>query len=660
MPRKTWQQESRGLRATFPAVRQTDHRTGRLGVGLLALLVCLSEAHSAPRLPSVEANIREEVRTATRLLGRGEPPQRVTAVLDLALLAQEAWEPVAFGNATQALLDAVDREGGEVTDLAASALQALPEQADLPDWAAAILDEQLRRIMARRNLRARLLACRVLLQVDPVDPESRETYAGLLNHQDEKIRAQARAALNGMDTERAAYLKGPIVARLKGDAESHEADRQFDAGLALWTLAQLSTDAVELARAEESLVRNLAGTRSAELGARLDRLLSTLERPPSLIPGRTWTEALRRIMEEQPPETALRAAVALALLAPLNTELKLAQPLQRALPGYLDHRSLDIRLSVADAVGRYDLVRFFSGAQKDENQSFAAGHSPPAIRFVDPVRLALTNVFALPTSAIKIRALGRLTVDRSFVEEHAVPFSQAITLALASADPGIRHGALAVGVVPVYNLPEAGRARDQLLENLVAYSGTSAEAAVELCLHPSLTNLNQQVLVERVADLTHSESSGSRRAAGIALLRWSSQRGASNPLTRLRRNALPAHFEALARDAHPSTAWLGVAGLLAAALNPDLESESDACRRRLENLLETSDPSVRCRFLTQVRGVNTLNRADAPPFPNPAHDAPFRDHAVTRKLLTGLLRERDALLQRQVLRATPALERVAP
>jgi len=635
------------------------HRGHCLGVSfllLVALLALCPLGRAAGKRRSIEQHIRDEVRTAAKLLDQRDGALRVTAILDLALLSSESWEPGAFESATEALLEAVRAKDAEVAGLASATLDSLRWRNDLPAWARSSLTRRIQEALEHRSPQLQLFAARFRLQTDPLDADAMETYGDLLDHKDAEVRAQARGQLAGLANLQAVTLPGPIAERLKGQLDSRNVDRQFDAALALWTLAQALREPSELASAEEGLTRGLVGVRSADLNKILRRFIVALETQPSLSPGRVLVKALRRIVEEQPPETALHAGVALALLAPPDSDPSLALLLQRALPGYLAHSSYDIRLATVDAIGRHNPSRFFPAAIDREQNPVMVVRPTQPVRFVPPVRHALTNLFGLPTSPAKLRALSRLTVDPSFVEEHSEQFSDAFAVGLASANQEIRRLALSSSLAITYNLPESGAVRDQLLSNLGAYMETDAELAVSLCLHRSLTNLDRKAFADGLEDLLRSESPGGRRAAGVALLRWSHQRGTNGALSLLAPNAVPRRLETLAKDPHPSVAWLGVASLITAALNPDLGPVADSCRRRLENLLEASDPSVRCRFVAMVRGVRILPGPATSHLWIPRFDQPSGNLAVTRTLLTSLLRENDPLLREHVLRAFAALQ----
>jgi hypothetical protein len=244
------------------------------------------------------------------------------------------------------------------------------------------------------------------------------------------------------------------------------------------------------------------------------------------------------------------------------------------------------------------------------------------------------------------------------VEEHAQAFVDALSAALAADDPGIRRLAMSADLVPVYNQPEAERARERLLHGLSAFDGANAEVAAALCLEPTLTNLNEKAFADAMFDLVRSDSAGARRAAGGVLLHWSGQRGTNNPLNWIGLSSVPRRLETLAEDAYPSVAWFGVAGLLSAALNPDLGPMADSCRRRLENLLAAANPAVRCRLVTMVRGVCPTEAIGSHVF-IPSLDRASGNQPVARMLLSELLREPDPLLQEQVIRAFMAL-RIEP
>jgi hypothetical protein len=634
------------------------HCVGGFCVLLATLLTLSSLAAAAGKRLSIVQHIRDEVRTAAKLLDHRDLDRRTAAVLDLGLLARETWEPRAFESATETLLEAADAKDLEVSDLASTALDSLQLKTDLPPWARSILTSQIRAALNHRSTQMQLFAVRSRLQTDPIDAEALMTYGDLLDHKDLEIRAQARELLAGLANVHAVTLPGPITERLKGqiDSRNNNGDRQFDASLALWTLAQTLGKPSELASAEEGLTRGLVGARSTDLNEVLRRLLITVETPPTLSPGRVLVEALRRIVEEQPPETALHAAVALALLAPPDSDPGLAVPLQRALPGYLTHSSHGIRLATADVMSRYDPARFLSAAKNSEQNPVGIARPLQPVQFLPPIRQALTNLFALPTSPAKLRVLRWLTADPTFVEEHAKQFSDALSVALASANREIRNMALSSSLVGIYNRPEAESLRSQLLGNLAASEGEDAELALALCLDRSLTNLDGKAFAEALEDLLQGESPGARRAVGILLLQWSHQRGTNAFLGLLPPYAVPRRLEILADDPHPSIAWLGVAGLISAALNPDLGPIANSCRRRLENLLEASDPSVRCRFVTMVRGTRIMSGAASSHLWTPSFHQPPNNLSVTRILLTNLLRERDPLLQEQVLRAFTALQ----
>lgn len=631
------------------------YRSPRLWLGCVVVLcVCSGWDHTVEAAQSVERHVRNEVRAAVKLLDDRPEQDRFAAVADLALLATETWEPESFEAAVEALLEAVEAQDEEVARLAADALIEVRARTDLPAWAGAILCRRVRGALESSDAAGHLLACRFLLELDPLDPPAWAVYAELLCHKKPEVRAQARSLLPRLIAFGRAAAPGFLLEKLRTEQQSRDLDRRFDADLALWIVAQLTGDTAGLGAVEEDLTRAVVTTRSVDLDPCLDRLIAAAGIEPVLAPGTIWVAALRRVIEEQPPGAALRAGVALALMAPRGADPELALPLQRALPGYLAHPSPAIRLTAADLIGRHHPARLFPASADSGEEPVMALIRLPSVVLPTSVRQALTNLFALPASTTQLRALERLARDSGVVAEHGKALSEALVRALTSADPDVRSAALAPGFLAAYERPEAAEARGQWSRIPRESGGVSAEAAVGLGLHFLLTNSVGEAFAESLIGLVDSDSPSARRAVGVALLQAARRRDSDNPVVRALLRSAPRHLGTLARDDHPAVAALGVAGLLTATVDRNTGSVSEACRRRLVDLLEASEPSVRCRFVNVVRGVPVPGGA-ALQASIPQLDQRSGNLGKVYGLLEPLLRESDPLFQEQLLRAFATL-----
>jgi hypothetical protein len=653
----------RAIAAQDGNVRPMNSHGHRFGGWLrqvaVCLVVCLS-VRAAGRVRSLEEYAAGEVRAAAAALERRDADERLTGVLDLALLAGEVLEPGSFGLAIGALIESVDDEDTEVRRWAAAALDGFRWRQDLPGWAGAQLNRRLREGLDHRRPRIRLLASRIVLELDPLDARASAAYGDLLDHKDRHVRGLARELVVSLASAGALSPGGEIARRLRDRMDSRDGEWRFDAALAFWILAQTVRDEGALAQAEKVLTSDLVRVRGADKRTLLDRLLANLQLQPTLPPGPVLVEALRRSVEEEPPEIALAAGAVLALLDTPGSGLLLSVSLRRTLPGYLRHASAEVRWEAAQVIGNHPATRLLSSpmsAAEDGTPFLALPFGGPTLRIEPPLRQGLTNLFGLPSSAVQLRALGRVAVDASFVAEHAEGYSEVLTQGLASGDREVLRQALSADMLGVYNRIEAASARELLLRRLVDLDGAEVELAMDLCLEPSMTNLPAGELARVVVELAGRDSVAARRAAGGAWLRWAQLQGTNNPIILPRLGSVPRRLEVLAGDPHPSVAWFGVAGLISGAMNPDLGSLATSCRRRLENLLEAADPSVRCRFLAMVRGVRPLTIAGFAQVRawHPRLDRSPETKAWVRGLLDGLLRENDPLMREQVLRVFRAL-----
>ncbi|MFM1943867.1 MAG: hypothetical protein RI897_2849, partial [Verrucomicrobiota bacterium] len=402
-----------------------------------------------------EASVRHlagEVKAAMRTVRRGDGDEVRLGVLDLAVVAGEALERESFSDSVRGLVRLLEDRDRESFGVARRALEGLVVRRDLPEWAGEVLGVVLRGGVRKRDMGLRTESVRLLLIRDRGDVEAGEAWLDLVDDPRASVRLGALQVLLDLlrdgGYEAGEAVRGRLLQRLGGE----DTGWGLDAGLALWAIAQSARDGGGVVEAESALARGVVNARGEELGVVLRRMELVLGEAPRIPPGRLLVEVLERVVEEQAPEYGVLAAVDLALLAPEGGGADLARGLERVFPAYMGHPSLDIRMAAFGALGRYGAGRLLGVGDE--------GDFPVAMR------KELSNVFDLPVSEARVRAVAAMLGDEGFVEEHGEEVVGAVAVALASADRSVVCAALSSELAGLYAWPEAERLRGWVFRDL--------------------------------------------------------------------------------------------------------------------------------------------------------------------------------------------------
>lgn len=608
---------------------------GRVLLFAAICLLTIPLSVAASRNPSVQRLLRDQVRSEQQQAKDRDADTRHTAILTLALLAGESWEPRSFEAAGETLIRAIDDEDPDVGQAASAALEALVETDTLPTWAASILDDQLSRALKNRRIASRLFAARCLLQAHPMHTDATQTLVDLLESRKPDVRSETINALPRLWRSNPPSLNGTVADLLRSRLGGLELDRSFDAARALWLLGQRTGDAATVTESEAVIARALVTTRSVDLVNLLDACISTFRHPPALPPGNLLPAALLRCTEDQPPETSLRAAVALALLNPPGHELNLARRFHQLLPGYLTHASPSVRIGTANAVGYY-APRLSLGSLPRTTASGETTSTASVPWAIDPeFRQVLTNLFGVPDPQAQLRAVSRLSLDPTYVNEHPEALAHALVEGLSFANLETLQIALAPALDSVWALPETQAARTIFLRNLPLWEGVRCRIALRF-LRRSADVFNAGALTQAVLAQAQSEATEARLAAATTLLDWI---GREDGAGRLPPEPALACLVDLAGDSNPLVALGGFACLSAGTAGDNLPALATACRETLSGLLQTGQRADRCRFVSLAAGTpQPLNRqglllpAFDPSRAPPPHRQWFLDHL--ERLLT--------------------------
>ncbi len=520
-----------------------------------------------------ERHLGGEVKLALKTVRRGEGEALRLGVLDLAVLASEVLEEESFSRSVRGLVGVLGDRDGESAKVARRALDALVVREDLPVWAGQVLGDCLGEALGSRDVGLRTEAVRLLLMGDRGDAGAGEAWLELMDDRRAEVRMGALFVLLDLARGGGGYgASGAVKSRLRQRLRGEDTGWGFDAGLALWVIAQRGGDRVLLSEAEGGLVRGLVGAGGSELGVMLRRLETVLADQPVLAPGRLLEEALQRVVEERSVELGVLAALDLVLLAPSGGEGDFSRALERVLPACMGHPALGVRMAAYGALGRYGAGRLLGLGGE--------GEFPFAVREVFP------NVLELPVSEAQVGGMAAMMVDAGLWQAHGEGMVEVLGVALASADRLVVRGALRPELAALYGRPEAERLRGWVLQDL----GRLGEEGMAFCWGAGAGVFEGERLRGALETVLGSEAAWLRQVGGAALLERFRLGGEGM-------GAWLGWWGRLALDEHPAVAWYGVAGLL-------LGGGWDVAgyRRRLEGLVEAADPGVRLRLLGILGG----------------------------------------------------------